>query len=1666
MLFVDVDNLFIVIQSLSIPPEIVATPEIHTSKLLHYFNNGTEWLEKQSYDYDNGLIQNLYYDEVASDLYVTANSELVILHFIGTDFTFDALSATKVYPSGSANLRIAFPDYYDGVKYLQAIYSSDTVAFNTIYTMDDYKIEYYDTYTLFNLLVRDNAKIAIKGIYHDYAHYTVYAGIYINAPTSNPTNEQMVKIYYHDYEKQSVSRIEDIVYTGDIDNEFNGITMGIDTGSRKLFIGTSDPGSGDTETYTLDTVTFNDCSTATDCQSCFSINRGYCGICYEDANNLFDFDPTESCVQDFDCGNQFSTDPLDNTCPSIFGIMSYDSSIVGLKELYFNGNYEFPEDTVCEWDFNGEVSTSCGSRIEDGDLYCLTPAKKPEFSTNGNISLIIDNNLNIFYTNDEINFNYYDCSDYSCEECTFIGTDCGWCIEDSTCLSEITCFSNNNTWSRDRTVCSVVEVSSTYLSKDSTFSISASNIDTSIDYYCGIDVDGTVYTTSATHISGGVDCVVDFGISYDPARGYDLGLYTNEIALSRVGNNELVYIADCLDIPCHYCDDFCDSCGACADPTISSDRSQYSTSQSIFVTTSDPVAGSYYCVLTSGKTPITIAATQISPTLLKCTNTDKITGNYKLAIKDVSDYYGNSVDIEIYECSQLSCDECGTYPNCRYCLQNKLPGSCRENSLCLAEFEYPTCPYIVDDASPLSDDIGGGTTLTLTGQFTEEFSSQVECAFGIPDTLVSTSVVSFKSDTLMTCVIPSYEVTGNVSFWLQRIKGDDESDRAHTLLTTPSDYDFQYYDCSDNIVCDQCIGSTSSAYSYENCGWCSGGCNGVGSDECAGQTVTNLCPSLDTSVLSIESNLPSAISGIMITDLSGTFNSEVTYQCIFTGPSNREITATFIDANTISCSTGGLVTGDYTIQVNYFLDLSIPVCSLVDEYEFDVIVESIPYTSDLVPLVIFGCPDVSCEACSANGYCGYCINTGAAECNSELKCDYDTDAYDWSQDTCIEIISSPPGSGLEGDYEIELIFVDGTYNLDESNGISYFGDASTIAGGVKCVFEDEEGDEIDSFDSTIIISQSVIYVGCTTPVVDSATAGSVSLYYRNELIAPPVDFDFVDCTSFSVCGNSWSDEVEACETQPACGWCVELNDCTLGISCTDGLFLSNANSNTNNSCPQIVDIEPSDIPTNKVTEVTITGMFLSSNIEYALHINGEEAITGLFFEDDELIVELPERETEETVSISFWTDGEKASGDFQVTYAVPEKGLNLVAIIVPIVATLIIIIILIIVAIVYSRWKKKQNIFVGLNIDLLEPDYEVLMFGQDLTVRNYNMPVNDIRRFRDSLFNPDSVIFNAFVSVLTSGDMDRASKNLIYLLESYQCTMPFLIKVIAGEIDYCEHPNTIFRGNSLASKMFKTYSRLHGLEYLFHKLAFHITELEMYTIKKMHINEQGEGRLNPLLNREFEVDENKLDADSFKDLKSNYYALQKECYSIFSKVVNNEQDVPQSFKMVFTQVNNMMLDKFEEIDEKSVYYAVGGLFFLRFVIPSIVAPHYYGLLQDPPSDPTQRQLILISKILQSIANMALPGKKETYLEFMTHFIEENIPKVEDFYVEIMDEQMSDDVPIVEIPPQVLENAAGAIFNMFALKADRIKGHLTDIGQVEYAREVEDLMRSIELPEKV
>ena len=88
-------------------------------------------------------------------------------------------------------------------------------------------------------------------------------------------------------------------------------------------------------------------------------------------------------------------------------------------------------------------------------------------------------------------------------------------------------------------------------------------------------------------------------------------------------------------------------------------------------------------------------------------------------------------------------------------------------------------------------------------------------------------------------------------------------------------------------------------------------------------------------------------------------------------------------------------------------------------------------------------------------------------------------------------------------------------------------------------------------------------------------------------------------------------------------------------------------------------------------------------------------------------------------------------------------------------------------------------------------------------------------------------------------------------------------------------------------------------------------------------------------------------------------------------------------------------------------------YFFDLFNTAITVPESYGLLKGiyssgvlvlifevPPSGDFRRELTLVSKVMQNLANQIVFGQKEAFMVPLNGFIEENIATINKFYSEV------------------------------------------------------------------
>ncbi|KNC99916.1 uncharacterized protein SPPG_05288 [Spizellomyces punctatus DAOM BR117] len=249
------------------------------------------------------------------------------------------------------------------------------------------------------------------------------------------------------------------------------------------------------------------------------------------------------------------------------------------------------------------------------------------------------------------------------------------------------------------------------------------------------------------------------------------------------------------------------------------------------------------------------------------------------------------------------------------------------------------------------------------------------------------------------------------------------------------------------------------------------------------------------------------------------------------------------------------------------------------------------------------------------------------------------------------------------------------------------------------------------------------------------------------------------------------------------------------------------------------------------------------------------------------------------------------------------------------------------------------------------------------------LPLEKYRPFLDLLAEDRYRVAHLFGKV--SKDREEAAWPFIKLMEADLATKPFLFAIISAEIEDTNDPNTLFRGNSMASKAVDVYMRYIGRAYLKNTLGDIIKSI---VSKKLHCE------LDP------------MKADKADDLERSRKTLMEWNQKILNAIYDTRFALPAPLRPIFAHVQQQVRWKFPN-DPIVRYTSVSGFIFLRFFAPAILGPRLFELIDEYIDPRTSRTLTLLAKTLQNLANLVPFGDKEPYMKDMNIFIEENIDKM-------------------------------------------------------------------------
>ncbi|NXA11538.1 RASA2 protein, partial [Sapayoa aenigma] len=218
---------------------------------------------------------------------------------------------------------------------------------------------------------------------------------------------------------------------------------------------------------------------------------------------------------------------------------------------------------------------------------------------------------------------------------------------------------------------------------------------------------------------------------------------------------------------------------------------------------------------------------------------------------------------------------------------------------------------------------------------------------------------------------------------------------------------------------------------------------------------------------------------------------------------------------------------------------------------------------------------------------------------------------------------------------------------------------------------------------------------------------------------------------------------------------------------------------------------------------------------------------------------------------------------------------------------------------------------------------------------------------------------------------------LVRLLLHHHKLVPFVAAVAELDLKDTQEANTIFRGNTLATRCVDEMMKIVGKHYLKVTLKPVIDEVGYPTETSFRTQPPGypESLMDLLL---------RALCDNLR------YYVDK----VFREIVQSSISCPTLMCDVFYSLRHLAAKRFPN-DPHVQYSAVSSFVFLRFFAVAVVSPHTFHLRPHHPDAQTSRTLTLISKAIQtlgswgSLTKSKLSSFKETFMcEFFKTFQEE------------------------------------------------------------------------------
>ncbi len=330
---------------------------------------------------------------------------------------------------------------------------------------------------------------------------------------------------------------------------------------------------------------------------------------------------------------------------------------------------------------------------------------------------------------------------------------------------------------------------------------------------------------------------------------------------------------------------------------------------------------------------------------------------------------------------------------------------------------------------------------------------------------------------------------------------------------------------------------------------------------------------------------------------------------------------------------------------------------------------------------------------------------------------------------------------------------------------------------------------------------------------------------------------------------------------------------------------------------------------------------------------------------------------------------------------------------------------------------------------LQEPDFRKIVFSSDfiaeIITSTSTLPsakiVNSKLQMWENIMLLPSLWPELLVSLSVYGLPEKdLCEDFVMTIHNQGQIVTFLSKLMEDEVSRHSHVTTVFREETLFIKCFRVYVKMASTPFLWHSLAQPINEF---------LSNRKEGAL--------EVDVDRMDSLDLGDLYSNKVRLVALSQEILNRLLDRLEELPENFFFILRKAADLVSNTFPDSTASS---SIGNLLFLRTICPAIVDPSTIGLQTDHLTISARRDLVLVSKVIQNLANLVEFGEKENFMRGLNEFIVENQPRIEKLYEKISSNELGDGSEM-SVPDTIKNACVRRLYRRCFSDPDRLKDFL-------------------------